>query len=205
MPIVQPPRGRHVLMDNRFSLLIIIPSQKNIFRMCFLGFWLIGWAIGEISVLGILIGSIFGFLDNTHGTSSSSIPSAAAGGLFFILWLIGWTVGGGFALYAFFWQLTGKEKIEVSNDSVKIRRAIYRFGKISEYLTSHIKGMRVSPVTIGNNWLGWSGAASFWGISGGHLVFDYGSKTIRFGGGVDEAEARQILEEIYTRFPQYQR
>lgn len=31
---------------------------------------------------------------------------------------------------------------------------------------------------------------------------DYGAKTIRFGSGIDEAEARMILDSIRTRFPE---
>jgi hypothetical protein len=48
------------------------------------------------------------------------------------------------------------------------------------------------------------GVTNFWKIStGGLLAFDYGSKTIRFGGGIEEAESKQVLSEITTRFPQY--
>ena len=35
------------------------------------------------------------------------------------------------------------------------------------------------------------------------LAFDYGAQTFRFGAGVDDAEARRILEKITARFPQY--
>jgi hypothetical protein len=42
-----------------------------------------------------------------------------------------------------------------------------------------------------------------WGMSGGLIAFDYGAQTFRFGAGVDEAEAKHILEKITARFPQY--
>jgi len=36
----------------------------------------------------------------------------------------------------------------------------------------------------------------FWGLTGGKLRFDYGMKTIKFGIGLDEAEARYLIQEI---------
>ena len=36
-----------------------------------------------------------------------------------------------------------------------------------------------------------------------HTVQDDGAQTFRFGAGVDEAEAKHILEKITARFPQY--
>ncbi len=44
----------------------------------------------------------------------------------------------------------------------------------------------------------WNG---FLGISGGQLAFDYGAKTVRFGIGLDEAEAKQILNDIEIQSP----
>jgi len=40
-----------------------------------------------------------------------------------------------------------------------------------------------------------------WGLTGGHIAFDYGAKTYRFGAGVDEAEAKQIVKQIVDRYP----
>lgn len=203
MPVVQLPKERHTVIDNGYSLSISIPSRKNIFSMIFLGLWLMGWAFGEFTVGGIIIKGILSFLFGSSEISKAGASGLSGAGLFMIAWLAFWTVGGGFALYAFFWQLSGKENIEVSYDSVKIRRTILGYGKVNEYTSSQIKGLRISPVASDNNMFGRSSVSSFWGLSGGFLVFDYGSKTFRIGGGVDEAEARQILEKIVTRFPQY--
>ena len=48
----------------------------------------------------------------------------------------------------------------------------------------------------------WAKSDPFVGMRSGPLAFDYGAKTIRFGSGVDEAEARVILASIRTRFPE---
>jgi hypothetical protein len=36
----------------------------------------------------------------------------------------------------------------------------------------------------------------FWGIGGGPVTFDYGARTFRFGASVDEAEARDIVNQL---------
>ena len=203
MPIVQPPKERHSIQDIGSSLRVTIPSRKNYFILFFLGFWLIGWAFGEIMVGGVLIAGIVGLLFNSPEIGKFGLAGLSGGGLFMLAWLGIWTIGGGFAVYAFLWQLAGKENIEVSYDSIKIQRAIFGFGRSKEYLASHIRDLLVSPLAMDHSMFGWSRASNFWGISGGTLAFDYGSQTFRFGSGTDEAEAKQILEKVVAHFPQY--
>ncbi len=52
--------------------------------------------------------------------------------------------------------------------------------------------------------MAWGSSYYPWlGNSVGTLAFDYGAKTFRFGAGIDEAEAKQIVAEIQNKFPQY--
>lgn len=203
MPVVQPPKERHKIQDNGSSLKISLPSRKNYFALFFLGFWLIGWAFGEIMVGGMLIAAIVGFLFNSPEISQMGGGGLSGVSLFMFAWLAIWTVGGGFALYTFFWQLAGKEIIEVKNDSIRIQRAIFGMGRAKEYLSTHVKDLRISPLSMDNNIFNMSRATQFWGTTGGFLAFDYGAQTFRFGSGADEAESKQILEKIVSRFPQY--
>lgn len=204
MPIVQPPQARHSIEEIGYSLKITIPSRKNLLILLFLGFWLIGWAFGEIIVAGMLLAGAVGYLTNSPEISKAGAAALSGGGLFMLVWLGMWTVGGGFALYTFFWQLVGKEQIEVGSDSIKIQRAIFGLGRTQEYLSAHIRDLRVTPFAQDSNPFGFSRGLSLWGLAGGHLAFDYGSQTRRFGSGVEEAEASQILAKILARFPQYQ-
>ena len=50
----------------------------------------------------------------------------------------------------------------------------------------------------------WFDQSYFYSTGAPSLAFDYGAKTIRFGRGIDEAEATQLLERIIAKFPQYQ-
>jgi hypothetical protein len=72
-----------------------------------------------------------------------------------------------------------------------------------EYSAEHIKALRISTNMNANDIFGWSRAGRFYGLGGGFIAFDYGSKTINIGSGIDEAEAKQILAEITQRFPLY--
>jgi len=184
---VKPFSARHTIDDLGDTLKITIPSKKNWFQILFMGFWLVGWAFGEVTVLGSLIsGEGFGG------------PS-----LFMIAWLGGWTIGGGYALYILFWQLLGNEIIQVSNSTIITSRSVFGFGFPKEYSAEYIKALRMSTSSSSNDMFGWSRASRFYGLGGGLIAFDYGAKTVNFGSGIDEAEAKQILSEIQQRYPQY--
>jgi hypothetical protein len=78
-----------------------------------------------------------------------------------------------------------------------IRRELFRLGWSREYELAHVRNLRVAPV--GWNPYDWSTAMQFWGFGGGLIAFDYGSKTVRVGTSVEEAEARQIVDELRTQ------
>ena len=207
MPIVQPPKQRHSMQEEGTSLKFTIPSPKQYFMIFFLGFWLIFWTFGEFAALGIVFGGILQLvLKNPvalQEVGAGGLAGLLGGGIFMLVWLTGWTIGGGLALYTFLWQLAGKEIVEVSYEMIKIQNAIFGVGRTKEYSATDIKDFRISPIAAENDLFGWTRTRSVWGRPGGLLAFDYGARTFRFGGGVDEAEAKQILEKIVTRFPQY--
>ena len=45
-----------------------------------------------------------------------------------------------------------------------------------------------------------SSSLQLWGVGGGVLAFDYGARTYRFGAGLDEAEAKQVVIAIKQRY-----
>lgn len=186
MPI-QPYAARHTTEDLGDRLKIKIASRKHWFIIFFLGFWLVGWAFGEVTAVWSL------FRGQTLSGSS----------LFMIVWLVFWTLGGIFAILILSWQLFGMEVIEISFQGITTNRTILGFGFPKEYSTDHINALRISPNLNTGEMYGWLQAGRGYGFQGGLLTFDYGAKTIRFGSGIEEAEAKQIFEEITQRFPQY--
>jgi hypothetical protein len=185
---VKPPGPRHTATATPQGLTIRIPPKRNPFLIGFLTIWLGGWFVGEIfAVFGLLAAAI------------KEPPEAA----FLLVWLCGWTLGGAFALYLWLWLIKGCEVITVSPGALTIKRAIFDWGRAKHYDAKEIRHLRVAPFTL--NPFDFQNSLTFWGYGGGTLAFDYGFKTFRFGAGLDEAEARIILETIADRFPSLMR
>jgi hypothetical protein len=64
-----------------------------------------------------------------------------------------------------------------------------------------VKGLRVVDNAGDSVPFGGFGRGDPFGSRSGSLAFDYGAKTIRFGSGVDAAEAKYILSKIVAAKP----
>ena len=71
---------------------------------------------------------------------------------------------------------------------------------MNEYGLVHVADLRVSAV-LSTDPFGWSAGMRFWGLGGGLVAFDYGAKTFRVGAGIDEAEAKRIVDALRARMP----
>ncbi len=185
MPIT-PPEPRHTVEDTGDGLRFYIPSPKRWYLLLFLGFWLVMW---------VGIGSQFVF---------GNFPRTAVGfDWFSVVWSIGWFMSVGYGLLILFWVLVGVEVIEVNSQGIKTRRQILSLGRTHAYDGDHIHRLRAAPMIYS----AFARNQSFehLGLAGGQIAFDYGAKTVRFGGGIDEAEACMIVEAITQRFHRYQR
>lgn len=193
MAYEKPGNPRYSVERTPTGMIFSIPSRKNWFIILFLGFWLMGWAMGEITVLGILGAGIFEFM---QGGMEDIVEKGAGafGGAFLVIWLAGWTVGGAFAIYTWLWQVRGVEQITVSGDSLDIAKKIPVWTRRKKYHIHNVSSLRIASPAA-SMWSKSSGM-EFWGISGGLLAFDYGAKTVNFGMGLDEAEAKMILREM---------
>jgi len=114
-----------------------------------------------------------------------------------LAWLGVWTVGGVVAIYAWLWQLMGKEIVTVHGQTFTVRRDIGGFGFEKEYELVQMRDLRVGPV--GMNPMDFSSSLQLWGVGGGMIAFDYGARTHRFGAGLDEAETKQVVTAITQR------
>jgi hypothetical protein len=120
------------------------------------------------------------------------------GEVFMLTWLGVWTVGGVFAIYAWLWQMMGKEILTVQGHSFTTRRNIGEFGFDKEYDLVQMRDVRVGH--LGANPFDLSSSLQLWGVSGGAIAFEHGARTYRFGAGLDEAEAKQIVTAIKQRY-----
>lgn len=159
------------------QLRITIPSRTHWLQLPGLCVWLVVWfAFGRHAFLAAgsihLLASIFSMI---------------------------WFVIGFLPLSAVIWQLAGQELLEVSPYSLNIRRQLFGWGWTKAYVASDVHELRVSPrpyLSDGRR----QQLQTIWNLSG-PLTFDYGAKTIRFGDGLDEAEAKQIIKLIQQHYP----
>lgn len=181
MAVVAPAEPRAVTTETPAGLEILVPAKRNWFATAFLGFWLCGWAVGEVMVL-------LQFL-------SGEMPME--GMLFTVVWLCGWTVGGGFALYVFWWSLVGRERVLLGPGRISLRREIFGWGRSREYELVHVRRLRASANK--HNAYDFRSGLQFWGIGGGSIAFDHGSATVQFGAGLEESEAQSLVERLLAR------
>ena len=120
------------------------------------------------------------------------------GEVFMLAWFGVWTVGGGVAIYAWLWQLMGKEILAARGQTLTVRRDIGGFGLNKEYSLIQMRDLRIRPVGVTP--FEFSSSFQLWGVGGGVIAFDHGERTYRFGAGLDETEAKQVVTAIKQRF-----
>lgn len=177
----QPPASRIIITDTPEGLRVVIPYRRSWFVSGFLGFWISGWAVAEVMVP-------VQFLKGNAPAEGASLMYA---------WLAVWTVGGLLAIYAWLWQVIGKEIVTVHGQTLTTRRDVGGFGFDKVYDLVQMRNLHVEPA--GFHPLDVSAALQLWGIGGGVIAFDHGARTYRFGAGLDEAEADQAMTAIQKR------
>lgn len=182
MATVKPPVSRIMITDIPGKLHIVIPCSRSWFIVGFLGFWICGWAVAEYMV-------------SSQFLKGDAPPEGES---FMLAWFVVWTVGGLLAIYAWLWQIIGKEMITLHGQTFTTRRDVGGFGFDKEYDIRQMRNLRAAQV--GFNPLDISSSLQLWGIGGGVIAFDYGVRTVRFGAGLDEAEAEEVLATITQRF-----
>ncbi len=171
---------RSSIEESQGGLRIVIPARRNWFILLFLAVWLVGWAFGELSAIGVL------FDVGPMRTGRRSAPSA-----FLAFWLLGWTFGGAAAAYTWLWNLCGREIVRIDGAALAISREPIPFPRSREFDWTQVRNLRVSPSLRPRQ-----------NFSPGTIAFDYGARTHGFGRGLDEAEAQMLIDAIARRFPQ---
>jgi hypothetical protein len=189
MARIQVPAARATFSESSEGLLITIPANKNWFAILFLGFWLAIWLSGEVSVSRELI----------PGRSINRAyprPQREFGEqLFLVAWLVLWSVGGAIAVTSLLWNLAGVEKVLLGASTLTTKREVLGIGPTKEYELPSMSNLRISAGTRPSN----NRLSPFQILSGGTIAFDYGARTFRFGIGLDEAEAQQVIDQLKSR------
>lgn len=181
----KPYKGRAKINETINEFIIEVPSKKNWFIIIFTTAWLYMWLVGEVVAIGILTG-MFG--DNDGGFATP----------FLLFWLTGWTVGGFFEIRILIWMIAGKEIISFSNTELRIHKRAMLLSKPKIYDIKKVKNLAVNPNT--GNFLTNLYGINFWNPgSQGNFKFNYDHKTVKMANGIDEAEAKYLLEKIQTK------
>ena len=186
---VKPTAPKHKTEILGDRLTISVPSPRPWVLSIFVGLGVVFFIISGVIILGGLVTNSDGF----------------EGPIFLlVILIIFWTVAGGLMIYQFAWQISGKEVIEITTQSIIISRVVLSLRTPKEFSSEYIKDLRASTSNVDLNpyLVGYSGFYG-WRYELGSLAFDYGSRTFRFGSGIEEAEARQIIAEIQQKYPQY--
>jgi hypothetical protein len=181
---VKPGRPRAVTASIPGGIRVAVQTPKKLFALIFLPVWLTGWAFGEAVAIRTLLGA---------GSAQFSRPTPTG---FLAVWLLIWTVGGALVLASFLWMAFGRETLEISGGTLRVRREAVRIGRTWSYDLAHVRNVRWSPAPF--NPFSWNASLRHWGFGNGVVGFDYGASTVRVLPGLEEAEANGIISALQT-------
>lgn len=168
-------RGMTTVERDGSGLRITVFATLEMGSILLLSVWLAFWVVGEVAGFRHLLGD---------GENKLGL----------ILWLALWTLGGLVAACVLLWQLTGKEIIELNATRLRRRKQILLFGTEKEFAVAAISNMRLAPPQpkrIRGKYVVSSPLTRT-----GAIAFDVGRDTHHVGQGLDETEARFVLEEL---------
>jgi len=186
--------------------LIILVNPRRDAQIGFFGLWFLLYVVFFLLFFPWLyhvLGIIF----------TNSWPRTNQGWLIFgflsvvaMVLLVGWILRIGIGLYLFLWQITGKEKIEVTPRSIRIHNQIIGIDRKKEYNIEDVSDLQsgsvlLMPFPLSIPLL----SKSFKVPVTGPIVLKLAGKGIRLGLGLAEEEGKAILDVIYQQFPQFKR
>ena len=176
-----PAASRITITDQPDELRLVIPNRRSWFVIGMLAFWVCAWGVGEV------MGSTTMY--------KGDVPPGEEG--LMLAWLGVWTVSGLAALVALQWQVLGKEIVTVQGQTLKTQREGGGIGFRKEYDMQQMVNLRVEPPRFSP--FDVSASLQLWGIGGGVIAFESGGKILRFGAGLDETEAKQVVDALKRR------
>lgn len=197
-PAISPYPMRSTVSQQDGVLRISIPAARHTLAILFISFWLCAWTVGGIATAQQLLhkgGSTLSFLTPRVGHlrtpyragNGSQTPSRLDSSKGF--WMCGWALGEVLAAFWLCRMLGGRDIFQTTNGMAKIRREIFGLGlSTKQYPLQGIRNLRYQPDTSSGKSERPSG-----------IAFDYGSRTVFFGDGADEAEANQLIVMIALR------
>lgn len=173
-------RGPRFVVDHDGGGEVIrIPANRSIPFLLFLTVWLVAWTAGGLSVIGSFLAS--------HD-------------LFLGVWLCAWVAGVGFASLLMVWMLAGSETLRVIHGDLENSWRIGPMTWRKLYQGASIQALEAAQQNPLFAYVRVSGPFGLYAQFGA-VQFDYGARTVRVAPGLDEAEARLIVERLLKSLP----
>ncbi|MBN1992872.1 MAG: hypothetical protein JW953_09205 [Anaerolineae bacterium] len=200
MTKLQPAPTHYTVRNLGISHQFIISSRKIWYVMATTGFGVLIWTIGCITLAIFLPGLFNSMLNATDGQEIGVFHVAIA--VVLLASLVFWIFLGVFIVRIFLWHIGGKEIIEITPQSIKLRRQIFNLGRTKVYPLKHVKNLRFAPPAQAPDLP--DIAVDPYGISLtiDWLAFEYDKKTIWFARSLNETEARHLLKAIQQHLVQ---
>lgn len=175
-------QSSHITLNNLSEgLEIQISTKRNILPIIFLGCWSVGWAIGEYSVIQILLAPPF---------TLSKLP--------LIIWLATWSIVGVFVICIWLWHANGKEVIRIDAYNLNHRRSFGFFSRSHNYAVEKINNLHVASQSL--SMFKFKTGLRYWGLSGGIIEFNFNGQSYRFASDISKVEAETIIKQIKIRY-----
>jgi hypothetical protein len=158
-----------------------IKTPKHIFLLLFLPVWLIGWALGGLSALKLAI-------------KGQGLP------IFLLIWLGAWLVGVILVATVWLWNAFGYEIVSIRSGFFSFRREIFRLAFTrKEIFIYDLSNLRTAGVFGAASSRG-RGLAQ-WNLTGGTVAIGHDNKTLKFGIGLEEQEAKALVAQLAPYIP----
>ncbi|MFC4821345.1 hypothetical protein [Dokdonella ginsengisoli] len=173
-----PPTMRTKVTPIESGLELEMPARRSVSAVAFSSLWLVIWAV---------IG--YSFVSYRGGEGEDSTGGSLA-------MLLLWSALGAPAIFAWLWNIMGKERLCLSPNRISFRLEMLRMGIGNHYDPSLVRNFRAVDVPATTAAWFWTSPVTI--VAGGPLAFDYGARTVRLGAGIDYAEAVELARRITT-------
>lgn len=158
---------------------ISLKAKRQIFPMLFLPVWLAGWTAGGLATINQILDQFEPFL---------------------AIWLCGWAVAWIAVVASLAWLFAGSETLRAVRSDLEIAQRALGLSRRWSYQGTQIRNLRVADQQPGPFRSGFQIPFLRLGREGS-IKFDYGARTIYAAPGLDEAEAKMVIERLCRGLP----
>lgn len=163
------------------GLSIRVPVKTDRFRSLLNLVWVLIWAAVE----GAIVLHLLGAFGPPETPPSFPLPLT---GLF--LGIFG--AAGGLVCWRWVWGLGGREIFRVEADALVARREIWGIGHTRSFDLERLRSLGAGRLNYQVHYPSWG--RMFIGHGEGEIVVDHAGRTFAYGKGLEEAEARDLVD-----------